>query len=183
MKSIKYIIGFAIVFIAASWVIYFMSGGDELEEFKAYNSKPGRFRVLFPGPPRKVSKKIDTAAGELEFIMYRAGSKEIGFVVGYVDYPKEMFENTNINKMLDGARDGAVKSVKGTLEDDKAFDFHGNLGREFKIKVSKKAITRARVIIIGNRLYQVMTVSESKKVLDEKSPKFFDSFKVTDVNK
>ncbi len=183
MKSMKYIIGFAIVFIAGSWIIYFMSGGDELEGFKRYNSKPGRFSVLFPGQPRKESKKMDTAAGKLEFIMYRAGLKEIGFVVGYVDYPKEMFKKADIKKMLDSARDGAVKSVKGTLEDEKVLDFHGNPGREVEIKVPKKAITKARVFIIGNRLYQVMAVSESKKILDEKGPKFFDSFKVKGVGK
>jgi hypothetical protein len=98
-----------------------------------------------------------------------------------VDYPKEMFENADIKKMLDGARDGAVRNVNGILEDEKVLDFHGNPGREAEIKIPEKATVKVRIILIGNRLYQVMVVSESKTELDKNCPEFFDSFKVDGI--
>jgi len=98
-----------------------------------------------------------------------------------VDYPPEMFENADIEKMLDGARDDAVRNVGGILKNEKAFDFYGNAGRELEIKVQKKATLKVRIILIGNRLYQMMAVSESKRALKKMTPEFFDSFKVDDV--
>jgi len=178
MKFIKNIIGFLIGFAVVSGIFYLIGGGDKLKGFEPYHSEEGRFSGLFPGQPERELKEMNTPIGTLDFIMYSAGSKKIGFIVGYVDYPQETFKNADIEKMLDGARDGAAQNVNGILENERVLDFHGNPGREIEIKVPKKATIKARVILIGNRLYQVMAVSESNSILEEKSPDFFDSFEV-----
>lgn len=181
MKFIKNIIGFAIGLAVVSGLFYYIRGGDKLTEFKPYHSDEGKFSVLFPGEPEKELQQVNTSIGPLEFIMYQAGSEKIGFIVGYVDYPKQMFENVVLEKMLDGARDGAVQNVNGTLKYEKVLDLHGNPGRELEINVPNKATVKVRIILIGNRLYQVMAVSESKKALKKNCPKFFDSFKVDGI--
>ena len=183
MKFIKNIIGFAIGFVIISGIFYYMRGGGKLEGFEPFHSDEGRFSILFPGEPERKLQQEKTPIGTVEFVMYQAGSKEIGFMVGYVDHPQSMFEgpNVDIEEMLDGARDSAVQNVKGILENEKVLDFHGNPGREIEIKVPKKATIRVRVVLIGNRLYQVMAVSESKSALKEKAPKFFDSFEVDGI--
>ncbi len=184
MKFIKNIVGFLIGFIVISGIFYFIrgGGGGKLEGFEPYHSAEGRFSILFPGKPERKLQKENTQIGKLEFVIYQAGSKEIGFIVGYVDYPQKMFENVDIEKMLDGARDGAVRNVNGELESEKALDFHGHPAREFEIKVPEEATVKSRIILIGNRLYQVMAVSESKSVLKKNCPKFFASFEVDGIN-
>ena len=178
MKFIKNIIGFAIGFIIVSSIFYLVRGEGKPEEFKAYRSDEGRFSILLPGTPERTVQKVNTPVGILEFIMYQTGSDRIGFIAGYVDYPPKMFEDADIESMLNGARDGAVQNVVGELKDEKVLDFHGNPGRELEINVPNKAIIKSRIILIGTRLYQTMAVSKSKNALRTNCPKFFDSFKV-----
>lgn len=179
MKLIKNIIGFAIGLVIIASIFYLMRGdGGKLEEFKPYRSDEGSFSILLPGKPNRTVQKIETSVSPLEFVMYQAGSDEIGFIAGYVDYPDMMFENVDIEKMLDGARDGAVQNVKGKLLNEKVLDFHGNPGRELEIEVPNKATLKSRIILIDCRLYQIMAVSDSKSTLNANCPKFFDSFKV-----
>jgi hypothetical protein len=177
IKSIKNIIGLATGFIIAASIFYFIRGG-KLKEFKQYRSNEGRFSISLPGKPGRELRHVNTYFGTLEFIMYQASSDKIGFIVGYVDYPQKMFEDTDIEKMLDSARDGAVQNVNGKVKDEKVLDFHGNPGRELEIKLPNKATVRLRIILIGNRLYQTMAVSKSKSALNKNCQKFFDSFKV-----
>lgn len=179
MKFIKNIIGVAIGFIVVSSIFYFMrGGGGKLEEFKLYRSDEGRFSISLPGKPERMVQKTDTSMGALESVMYQAGSDKIGFIAGYVDYPPKMFENTDIEKMLDVARDGAIQNIKGKLLNENVLDFHGNPGRELEVELPNKATLKSRIILINNRLYQVMAISNSKKTLNTNCPKFFDSFKV-----
>ncbi len=178
MKFIKNIIAVAIGLVVVLGLYYFSGSGVKLEEFKPYRSDEGRFSILLPDEPEREIQKVDAPIGTLEFIIYQAGSERMGCVVGYVDYPQKMFENVDIKKMLDGARNGVVEKVNGKLKYEKVLDFHGNTAREFEIKVPEKATIKARVILIGNRLYHLMAVSASKKVLDKNCPKYFDSFKV-----
>jgi len=181
MEYVKKIIGFVIGFAVISGIFYFVRGGDKLKEFRPYHSEEGRFSVLFPGEPESKTEQVETPAGTLEFVMHSAGSKKTGFVVAYVDYSHEVMKNADAKKMLDGARDGAVRNVNGRLEKEKVLDFHGKPGRELEIIVPKKAIIKARLILIGNRLYQMMAISQSSGILEEKTPEFFDSFRVDGI--
>lgn len=184
MKFIKNIIAVVIGVIVVSSIFYFIrGGGGKPEEFKPYRSDEGRFSISLPGKPERMVQKVDTPQGVLEFVMYQAGSNEIGFIAGYVDYPPKMFEDVDIEKMLDVARDGAIQNVKGKLKKEKVLDFHGNPGRELEIKVPNKAILKSRIILIDCRLYQVTAISESKRTLNINCPKYFDSFKVDGLNK
>ncbi len=181
MKYIKSIIGYAVGFVIAYAIISFFTGGDKLKDFEPFHNEEGRFTVLFPGEPERKLEQVQTPIGTLELVMYNAGSKKTGFIVGYADYPQEMIDNSSVDKMLDGARDGAVANVEGELVSEKVLDFYSNQAREIEVKVPKQGTIKARLILIGNRLYQVMAISQSKSILEERSPEFFDSFKVDGV--
>jgi hypothetical protein len=181
MGSLKKLIGYAIGFLLVSGVIYLIKGGDKLKEFEEYYSADGRFSVLFPGEPEESLQSVRTAVGQINLVMLTAGSKTSAFVVGYADYPRNVVESSDPEEMLDGARDGAVGNVGGRLTDETTLDFHGHPAREIRVEVAKKTSIRARVILIENRLYQVMVVSKSARILDGKGSEFFDSFTVDGV--
>jgi hypothetical protein len=173
-KSLGFVAGFVIVYAA----IHFIGGRDKLKEFESYRSDDGNFTILFPGEPAKEMQSVNTLAGKIDFVMYRAGSKKSGFVVGYCDYPQEVIKDSNPKKMLDGAMDGAAGNVRGKIVKEMELDFHGYPGREIEIKLPRNTTIRARLILINNRLYQMMVISPSADILEEKGTKFLDSFSV-----
>ncbi len=173
-KSIGFVIGFAVVYGA----IHLIGGDDELKEFESYHSDEGRFSALFPGKPTKIMQSMDTPAGKVELVMYQGGAEETGFIVGYCDYPQEVIDKPNLQKILDGARDGAIRNIQGELIEETKLEFHGYIGREIKIKAPQDLIIKARMILIDNRLYQVMVVSPSADIIEEKGAEFLESFSV-----
>jgi hypothetical protein len=173
-KAIGFVIGFALVYGA----IHLIRGGDKLQAFEMYRSQEGRFSVLFPGEPKRILQSVDTPVGKIDLVLYQAGSKKTGFIVGYSDYPQEVIDKSNLGKMLDGARDGAVGNVGGELIDEMELEFQGYPGREVEIDVAGKTTVRSRLILIDNRLYQVMVVSPSLEIIEKKGTEFFDSFSV-----
>lgn len=181
MDTSKKVIGYVVGFLIASGVIYVIRGGDKLKPFELYRSEEGRFSVLFPGEPKKNIKLLNTIAGKIDLVMYTAGSKKSGFVVGYADYPEEAVKDPEPQKMLDGARDGALSNVRGELVDETVLDFQGYPARELEIDVPRRGTVRARLIIVGNRLYQMMVISPSDNILYEKGTEFFDSFEITET--
>ncbi len=181
MESLKKVIGYVIGFLLVSGVIYLIKGGDKLKEFEEYYSADGRFSILFPGEPEESLQSVTTVAGQINLVMVSAGSKKSGFVVGYADYPRNVVENSDPEKVLDGARDGAVRNVRGQLTDETTLDFHGHPAREIRVEVAKKTSIRSRLILIENRLYQVMVISQSARILNGKGSEFFDSFTVDGV--
>lgn len=181
MDFLKKVIGFVVGFAVVYGAIHLIRGGDKLQAFESYRSEEGRFTVLLPGEPTRSTQTLNTPAGKIDLVMFQAGSKKSGFVVGYCDYPQEVIDESEPAKMLDGARDGAVKNVGGELIDETELDFHGYAGREVEIEVPGKATIRTRLILIDNRLYQIMVVSASAEILEEKGTEFFDSFSVDDA--
>jgi hypothetical protein len=181
MESLKKVIGYVIGFLLVSGVIYLIRGGDKLKEFEEYYSADGRFSVLFPGEPKESLQSVRTAAGQINLVMLTAGSKTSGFAVGYTDYPRNVVESSDPEEMLDGARDGAVRNVGGRLIDETPLDFHGHPAREIRVEAPKKTSIRSRLILIENRLYQLVVISKSARILDEKGSEFFDSFTVDGV--
>lgn len=181
MESLKKLIGFVVGFAVVSGGIYLVRGGDRLKKFEPYHSDQGQFSVLFPGKPTKKLQLLRTPAGEIDLWMFSAGSKKSVFVVGYADYPQRLINNSDPTRMLDGARDGAVRNVRGSLVDETEIDFYGYPARELEIEVPQKGTVGARLILIDNRLYQVMVVSQSARILDRKGSEFLDSFSVDGI--
>lgn len=178
MEMFKKVIGYVVGFAVAYFLVSFLFSRDKLKPFAMFRCDEGSFSVLFPGEPERGVQSLNTQAGKINLVMYNAGSKKSGFVVGYADYPEKIVRESDPNKMLDGARDGAVGNVGGELIDEMVLDSYGYPARELEINVPRKATVRARLVLVGNRLYQIMVVSKSKAVLEDKGTEFFDSFKI-----
>ena len=184
MDNLKMILGFVVGFIVVFAVIHYFRGRDKLAEFEQFRCPEGRFSVLLPGEPEKQIQPVNTAAGMINLVMYTAGSKKSGFAVAYAEYPQDLIAKSNPTEMLDGARDGAVANVNGRLLRESPLDFHGHPGREVDIEVTKNGQTgtvRVRLILVHNCLYQLMVITQSDEVLDNKGPEFFGSLTVDDI--
>jgi len=150
--------------------------------FNGYFSKISteHFSINLNQKPKSSVQKINTRECPIELHIYQSQDKFHQFAIVYSDYPQHVIDANFSEKMLDGARDGAVKNVHGELLSEILFDFSGSQaeGRELHIKVNPKVVLRTRLILVDCRLYQLQVVTAPQYVFDKKVSKFFESFKL-----
>ena len=102
----------------------------------------------------------------------------MGYMIGYFDYTETM------NFSLDGARDGMIEAVKGTLLAEKSISLGRYPGRELRVLAKDASgteyLTRARYYDINRRVYVVQFIIPKSAEAESaaKAAKYFDSFQV-----
>ncbi len=181
MDIVKRVAGFAIGFIVVYLIIHTFTSGDKLPPFKEFRSAEGRFTVLMPGEPKRQTQNADTPVGKVEMVMFTAGTNKIGCAVSYADYPEQMVNSTDPQKLLDGATNGAVANVKGKLVSESKMSFNGLPARNIVIEIPNKAFITARLILNGPRFYQLMFIAPTQKDHEQDISKFLDSFQIDNL--
>ncbi len=176
-KAAWFVIGFVIVYFGMQ---YFTNSG-KLAAFQEFRSDAGNFSVLMPGKPKTEKQNIETAVGSVTMIMYTAGSSRAGCAVAFADYPQQLVDSSDAQKLLEGAKNGAIKNVKGTLVSETRVSFNGLPARDLVIEVPGKAIINARLIIASPRFYQLMLITPKGQDHKEDIAKFFNSLKIDGV--
>ncbi|MCE9568249.1 MAG: hypothetical protein K8U57_40130 [Planctomycetes bacterium] len=148
-------------------------------EFKLYASTEGRYKVLFPGAVKTDTYPIKGDKGELtltvDLVELRAGT---AFMVTFVDAPDEVAKLPAAGR-LDKVRDGN-KGTDGKVVADKevALGTEKYPGRDVLIE-KPEMFLRNRIVITGNRLYQVMVQGPKDVVTSPSADRFIESFEVT----
>lgn len=98
-------------------------------------------------------------------------------MVAYFDYPNTVVQDRTPDMILDGARDGAVANAQGKLLRELIISLDGHEGRELHIETAGgKATIKARIFIVGRRLYQEMVLTPKEETFSTNVNKFLDSF-------
>jgi len=150
-------------------------------QFKSFASKAGAFSVLMPGTPQQQTKVVDSPAGKLHvhlFVVPLDGGNT-AYMASYIDYDPQLIAAAPADKLLDGARDGQVSSVKGKLASEKRLKLGRHPGRELRITLKQGMFIRSRLYLVGNRLYQCLVVGKKAVVNSADAGRFFGSFKTT----
>lgn len=152
-------------------------GSDKPTEF---SSAACKFKAKFPGTPKEQSQM---AAG-VQMKMFATESRNGVFAVSVADMPIPANEPAEkIDERLDGAQAGVIKNVNGTLKDSKKVKLADKYaGRDFTATISKpmEGLIRARVYLVGKRLYQVMVMGTEDFVKSKDADQFFESFALTE---
>ncbi|MCA1592122.1 MAG: energy transducer TonB [Acidobacteria bacterium] len=153
--------------------------------WKEFSSAEGRFTVLLPGTPTPQVQTQDTAIGKLDVHTFTL-TTSMQYGVMFVDYPRTMEDSGAAKQFLDGARDGGVKGVNGTLLEEKETSLDGHPGRIIKVRVGDGYVMRVKFYVVKNRLYQLGVTMWDKdapeaaaRFHDETAARFLDSFKLT----
>ena len=154
-------------------------------EWVTHKSASGGFEVLMPGTPKSSTEETPTAVGSIKLHMYiYEKSNDAAFTAMYSDYPKRLVQMSNPNKILEGAQQGGVSNIKGTLKSEKKIKIGKHPGREFSALAPTPIGTQmeytSRVYLVENRLYQIAIAASIGKVSDADKKKFFASFKLTE---
>ncbi|MCB0399014.1 MAG: hypothetical protein KDD26_05200 [Winogradskyella sp.] len=157
------------------------------QDWEKYKSEDLAFVAEFPGTPEKTVEQIQTAVGELDMHMIAYSSSTAGDNVYYgvirSDYPEEQFSNMSeekIKSVLDGAVNGAVSNVSGTLESDENIILNGYPGRKIKIKTTGVELFM-NAYLVDNVMYVTQVIAMEGTVNTKNLNFFLDSFDIINV--
>jgi hypothetical protein len=156
------------------------SGADARaqDSWKEHRSDDCRCSATYPGTPQTRTQKMQSNVGNLDskIIMLEVPNSAF-YALAYVDYPKDLAATTKPDEILNGARDGAVSKVKGSLKTETKTTMNGYPGRELRIEAPGDMVLLARIFIVKERLYQALVVVPKTRADAAENKKFLDGFK------
>jgi hypothetical protein len=159
---------------AAAFLVLFLPGpaaGDD------YSPRGGKFSVRFPGAPKESTRKARSAVGELKvFAATFAADENRVYVVSYTDFPAGTATPETRRALLDGARDG-LKGKEGVVRSETDVEAKYP-GRDVELEKGEQRV-RARLVLRGDRLYQVAVVGTPAFTSGKEASAFLESFDLT----
>jgi hypothetical protein len=157
--------------------------------WKEFESAEGGFAVAFPGKPGLTTHTVEALAGPLANYIHGLDIGVAVFAVTYTDMPFTVRpgDKESINRAFDAGNARALSGAGGQLISQEAISLEGYMGRAVSYRDRDGALTHNRSYIVGNRLYQVMIVSddyrqspaEDRRFFKGLIDRFFASFKLT----
>src|SRR5262249_10893430 len=144
------------------------------EKAKVLSSAEGKFTVYMPAQPKP--KNLNVLGVTMKSFFYQQQDGAYGFA--FADPPIPAGESSEqTQKRLDGARDGMVRNIQGELVGESRIWLQAkHPGREVRADLpGKVGIARARVYLVGQRMYQVIAVGRPAWVNSVEATKFLDS--------
>ena len=165
--------------------------------WRDFNSAEGKYSVQFPGKPESRTTNYPPAP---QAHHHMVELDKATFLVSFIDLPP--------GKPFDYARtiQGMAGRVGGTVTKQTDWTTDGNNGKEFEMKItstpyfpdgwvasagnqgkrvewwvnkSKVGFASSRMVVVNNRLYQIVVIGEEATNDNADVKKFLDSFKLT----
>lgn len=156
---------------------------SQVSQWKLFTAPDGRFSVLMPGMPKRVTQTQKTFMGEinLEVFLGQPPKQEVAYVVAFNDFPHSYGQMTNPQEILNNAQEMALKTTQSNLIGARDIrSSNGHPGKEIEYINSGGKITRNRMYFAEGRLYQVMVITTKKqqKYLAKSITGYLNSFNV-----
>ncbi|MBW4478074.1 MAG: hypothetical protein KME54_14705 [Tolypothrix brevis GSE-NOS-MK-07-07A] len=156
---------------------------SQVSQWKLFTAPDGRFSVLMPGMPKRVTQTQKTFMGEinLEVFLGQPPKQEVAYVVAFNDFPHSYGQMTNPQEILNNAQEMALKTTQSNLIGARDIrSSNGHPGKEIEYINSGGKITRNRMYFAEGRLYQVMVITTKKqqKSLAKSITGYLNSFNV-----
>src|SRR5262245_54727171 len=136
------------------------------------------YSLEMPGQWTMSSQNINTAIGPLKANMASVTVGDRAFMTMWIGYPEEVIRSRPVGTMLDGARDGAVANVKGTLRKEDRITVNDLSAREIIIDAPNNLVVIARYFLLRNILVQALTAGAHGVEVAADTRRFLDSLKV-----
>ncbi len=172
--------------IAVQFLLAIVAAGCSGAANQEYTSLEGRYRVQFPGKPKLTDQTVPTALGP---IVAKIASTEdwsrTARLILYADYPAALIHPGNRDPMLDGACQGMATEAKLVILAKVPMSLNSHPGREVSFEAQPghpagKLTGRARIFLVGSRLYQIFIAGPPGRLTPESIDSFLNSFKLLD---
>ncbi|MCA8982756.1 MAG: hypothetical protein KDA76_03270 [Planctomycetaceae bacterium] len=147
----------------------------------------GNFSISMPGPPSKQEDDVETRVGVIHAVFYVASIDDgkVEYAAAFSDYPKNFIATADVSKVLQGVRDGSLKTHAGVLTSETKLKLENRYpGLEVTFKGfldgnrKKPMKGHVRIYLVNTRLYQLIVLSETNgnEVANEDIGRFLYSF-------
>jgi TonB family protein len=141
--------------------------------WKEYISEKGKFSVQLPGAPTTGYRfgPADSGAVMSYVTNYQKDAK--AWSVVYFDLPAIPPHADAVKKLFDRERDGYTPKPSG----EKSLTLNGHPALEFKTPIDDRdSVQIVRIILVKQRVYELLVVTQAKQAASEDVTRFFDSF-------
>ncbi len=150
-----------------------------------FSSSAGRFKVLFPGVPTEKVQRFEAQGASYELHLHQLKTLA-EYSVMYADYPVAVGNASVAKQILDNGAHGAAESVNAKIISIEEIMIDGHPGRILKERMPNGSYMRVKMVLVGQRLYQVAitTPNDEDREPDEGefyrtiAAKFLDSFRL-----
>ncbi len=153
------------------------ASADANASWSEYSYAADGFAVSAPQRPTVKKLVTQTAAGPVTSQVY---SVDLGgnnaFMFSSTHYDQGLIAPRAMDA-LEGAKNGAVANVHGTLVSQQRISIDGNPGYELFIAASNYHV-RVRIYVVGDYLYQLLAIAPVDAPLPKDSDKFLGSFRL-----
>lgn len=155
---------------------------EQIPVVKDFVSEVGKFSIVFKTPPheqaRKVRTILNTDVTMYAFISEDEKVENKSYMVAYCDYPESVMTGADVRELLKDFKHGVVRKLDGTLTSDIPGKFQGYASVDFAAS-GPQLHTAYKMVMAGNRLYQVSILQQTEPVTQQDIDGFIGSFKIS----
>ncbi len=145
------------------------------QEWRQYQPDGGGYRVEFPGQPVEDVREVPTNIGQVRM---RTSSLTVGdkvFMTITSIYPNQV-NMGDPQKNLDGARNGSVQNIKGTLRREERLDVNNMPARHLLIDMPQDNLADTLLVLDGHQLLQAIYIGPRRTEEPPEARRFLSSF-------
>lgn len=157
-----------------------------IHNWYTYYSQEGNFTAKFPEKPEEEKNSSNTPEGPISAVEVRYVDKvnQRFYQTGYANLPippGAQRDHFDIEKGLDGCRNGMVRGLGATVNIEKKISQSGSPGREITMTLEKGIAAKARIFINPKNLkaYQAIVVAPDDKLDIPEVKAFLDYVKIS----
>ena len=146
-------------------------------DWREFNSPEGRFAVMLPARPSSGSREVLLAGTKTALRMVSTQTPGMAFGVGYAD----LAPGTDRQHVIAESRDALVRNINGRVIGERAIETGDARGIEFQAEGTaegKPMRLAARILVAGDRFYQVALVARAERVAEVDPALFPGSFRL-----
>lgn len=165
-------------------VVLLQTGLDEwFPQTRTIRSEEGRFSIVAPIALQASTQDVNLDTGDVLPVHSFAGDRKgVSYLVAFADYPAGVVRTVDAQLILEGARDGAVQNINGTIAESHPIALGTHPGIEFTADVRDdkgNAFTlTGRMYLVDLRIYEVLAFIPAGSDAGEDVTRFFSSFNV-----
>lgn len=158
------------------------AAGRDTDDWVDFSPKGGKCTVKLPGKPKDMTREVDTPGGKLKVSIwgYEQGA-DGAYLISYTDFPEGTVDADDTDAFFERVQGGIIGSGKGKLTSSKNTKFQKKYpARDIRYTVPTiKGTGRVRMVLVGDRLYQLMALGNEEFMGSEDVDFYFNSFKLT----
>ncbi|MEO5857780.1 MAG: hypothetical protein ABIR33_02410 [Pyrinomonadaceae bacterium] len=167
----------SLLLLAAAVLIFGSASVGNAQEWVKLAPEASSFEIMMPGTAKLTEEAGNGTLGPYKTYLYIVRTADTVYLAGYAAYLPSV--KLDIKGEIKANRDNFMKSWnEGMIVAEKDITVDGYPGLEFTAQVDSERLATSRILVGGNRPYQIIALTTADADLKNVT-KFMNSFKLT----